>query len=210
MYQNIYLHSGIYQRAGILYDQRSSMTDQNHATTKVDKPRVVGEQPHKQAETAAQRATPWPAITLGIVGTVFILAAIATAWLYFFSLSNEVSYEAQTYSEQRDQYYDDEPYLREYGDRRGQPVASGVVSEISGDTLTVIGGGDKVSVKQSNATRIVGDESTVAINDTVLIFGSQNDDGSVSATRIVIRNNLLQDEPNLLETSPRSPRLPSA
>lgn len=186
------------------------MTDQNDSTVEVEKSPVVGGQSHKSVEETTRRATPWPAITMGIVGTVFILAAIATAWLYFFSVSNQVSYEAQAYSEQRDQYYEDEPYLREYGDRHGQVVASGVVSEISGDTLTVIGGGDKVSVKQSRATRIVGDESAVAVNDTVLIFGSQNEDGSVSATRIMVRNNLPQDEPNLREASPRSPRLPSA
>lgn len=186
------------------------MTDQDDATTKAEKTPLVGERPHGHVADTTHQATPWPAITIGIVGTVFVLAAIAVAWLQFFSLGNEASYEAATYNEQRGQYYEgDEPNLREYGDRHGQVVASGVVSEINGDTMIVIGGGDKVSVKRSSTTRIVGGEKSVSVNDTVVIFGSRDEDGAVYAARIMVHNDSLQDEPSSRDVDPRS-RLPSA
>ena len=68
------------------------------------------------------------------------------------------------------------------------PAASGVITAIDGDIITVAGGGKRVTVKKTANTVISGDEGNIAVNDTVIVTGTTSDDGMVTATRIVVRN----------------------
>lgn len=77
--------------------------------------------------------------------------------------------------------------------RRGGPAmrsfaAQGVITAINGDTITVSGGGKQVTVKKTDSTTVSGDETSIAVNDTVAVVGATNSDGTITATRIIVRN----------------------
>ena len=148
--------------------------------------------------TVVKKRTPWPLITVGIFGTVLLLAAIAMAWLQFVGMHRGAVHTGmdQSYSQRSQQYgYGGRDYSR--GGQRGmaaRPAATGVVTAVNGDTVTVSGGGKQVTVKTSSTTRIAGDETDIAVNDTVVVYGTKNDDGSIAATRIMVRNGTTLDD----------------
>lgn len=150
---------------------------------------------------AAKKVTPWPLITIGVFGTVLIMAAVAMAWLQFFSISKSIANDSEVYQEQRGSIFDDGQTEREFdglgrGGEYSRAMAVGVVSQLKGDDVTVIGGGKEVAVTMTDTTRVSGTESDLAVNDSVVIFGTKNDDDSITATRIVVRNDSLFEPPS--------------
>ena len=155
-------------------------------------------EPARGEVAVVKKRTPWPLITVGIFGTVLLLAAIAMAWLQFVGMHRTASHMGldQGYSQRSQHFgYGDRDYSR--GGQRGmvaRPAATGVVTAVNGDTVTVSGGGKQVTVKTSSMTRITGDETDIAVNDTVVVYGTKNDDGSIAATRIMVRNGATLDD----------------
>lgn len=141
---------------------------------------------------AVKRTPPWPAITIGVFATVVVLAMMVIGWAALAALLHESKGQpggADMFGRQGYGEYDTRERMR--GGMRGDlpaVAARGVVTAINGDTLTVSGGGEQVKVKKSADTTISGDESDVAVNDSVVVLGESEDDGSVTATRIIIRN----------------------
>lgn len=169
-----------------------------HKDTKTTDAQEVREREHTEV-AAVKKQTPWPLITVGIFGTVLLLAAVAMAWLQLVGMhrSSVRTSPDYGYSQQHSQQYGSGGRDYSRGGQRGsaaRPVATGVVTAVSGDSITVSGGGKQVTVKTSSATRITGDETDVAVNDTVVVYGTKNDDGSIAATRIVVRNSAVLDD----------------
>ena len=174
-------------------DEPQAATD----AEKVKAPKVHKEEAAGQTATATAvgaHTPPWPLITIGVVVTVVVLAIGGLWWLKFATLHTSSNRAAPTYG------YSDRSQSR--NDARGsmpgrgrggisRATASGVVTAINGDTITIAGSGKQVTVKKTSDTIISGDESTIAVNDTVLVYGSTADDGTVTATRIMIRNSNL-------------------
>lgn len=160
------------------------------------------EAPHGEV-AVVKKQTPWPLITVGIFGTVLLFAAIAIAWLQLVGSHRGMLQTGPRYglNQQSPQQFGGRDYSRS-GPRGSfaRPATSGVVTAVNGDTLTVSGSGKQVTVKTSDTTRISGDETDVAVNDTVIVYGTKNDDGSITATRIMIRNSAALDGTTLDES----------
>lgn len=66
---------------------------------------------------------------------------------------------------------------------------SGVVTAVSGDTITVAGGGTTTKVTATSSTNYTGSSEPAKVNDSIVVFGTQNSDGSLTATSIrLVRN----------------------
>lgn len=66
---------------------------------------------------------------------------------------------------------------------------SGVVMAVSGDTITVAGGGTTTKVTATSSTNYTGSSEPAKVNDSIVVFGTQNSDGSLTATSIrLVRN----------------------
>lgn len=61
---------------------------------------------------------------------------------------------------------------------------NGVVTAVSGDTITVAGGGTTTKVTVTSTTNYSGSSEPAKINDTIIAFGTQSSDGSLMATSI--------------------------
>lgn len=153
-----------------------------------------------QTVKGVKASPPWPLITIGVVATVVVVAVVIGGWAFVVGHERGVA-TSQTrtlgrYGMMNGQgnggQYGGSQYFNRGGFRRGgalqSSAASGVVTAINGDTITVSGQGKQVTVKKSDSTTISGDETSVAVNDTVVVYGTTNSDGSITATRIVIRN----------------------
>jgi len=156
-----------------------------------DKDKISEEAPKKQKETNAVAGNPpWPLITIGVFATVVILAMFVVIWL---------AVAAVVHDKQRDTAVDEPGWHMTRDNGRfgwhgrssvglGERAAQGVVTAINGDTVTVSGSGKQVTVKKTSSTVISGDKNDIAVNDTVVVFGDKADDGTVTAKRIVVRN----------------------
>lgn|GEM_PF-5253986 len=151
--------------------------------------------------------TPWPLITIGVVATVVVMAVAVGGWLFIVGRANGngtttrtsrlgaygFNQQSQGGNSNGNSYFGNgNGGFGGGGYRRGsaeQAAADGVITAVNGQTLTVSGQGKQVTVTETNSTVVSGDASSVAVNDTVLVYGTTNSDGSVTATRIVIRNN---------------------
>lgn len=66
---------------------------------------------------------------------------------------------------------------------------SGVVTAVSGDTITVAGGGTTTKVTATGSTNYTGSSEPAKVNDSIVVVGTQNSDGSLTATSIrLVRN----------------------
>lgn len=159
---------------------------------------------------AVTQKTPWPLITIGVFATIIVVALIAlaaSALLHDRRATDQVTSRSGHMGMNNS----------DFGSRGGStnrpdgmsggrgsfmtPTASGVITAINGDTITVAGGGKQVTVKKTSTTVISGDETAIAVNDTVVVMGTKNSDGSVTATRIMIRNNQTFGRPTADDTS---------
>lgn len=61
---------------------------------------------------------------------------------------------------------------------------SGVVTAVSGDTITVAGGGTTTKVTVSSDTNYSGSSEPAKVNDTITAVGTKNSDGSLTATSV--------------------------
>lgn len=154
---------------------------------------VVGE-----STMATSKSTPpWPAITISVFAGVVVLALIAGGWVWTSAVvhnvvtSREFSERGHSMDKNRDLRGDSVPGQRGIWGMM-TPAASGVIIKIEGDTITVAGQGKQVVVKQTDSTIVSGDKSDLAVNDTVIVIGETNDDDTVAATRIVVRNQQME------------------
>lgn len=165
-------------------------------TTKVKEEKIVT-QDEPQTVAAVKAAPPWPLITIGVFATVVLVALLFGGWLF---LVSHVQAPAQTmgrFGTLQQQAGGNYFGGGSGGYRRGgfggggnaQSAAfRGVVTAVNGDTLTVAGEGKLTTVQKSDGTTISGDKTDVAVNDTVVIYGTTNSDGSISATQILVRD----------------------
>ncbi len=150
-------------------------------------------QPTEGEVTAKKVSPPWPVITVAVFISVLLLALAAVSWLWVQGAvtSNVRDMQSRLPAQERQFGYDtEERHERWYGGfgNMTAPAASGVVTKIDGDTLTVAGYGKAISVKTTDETIVSGDGDTVEVNDTVVVTGDTDDDGTVTATRVIIRN----------------------
>ncbi len=152
--------------------------------------------PHEESVAASggQRPTPWPLITVGVFVTILLFALGAIFVMQFALLRGErlhMMQESDRYSQTSQFGSDDRGWRHDMMEGRGmygRPELMGVVSAVSGDALTVVGNGKQTTVKKSSDTVVSGDSSSLRVNDSVLIYGTTGDDGTLTATRIVVRN----------------------
>jgi hypothetical protein len=134
---------------------------------------------------------PWPLITIGVFGSVVLVAVIIGGLMFVRAHHEQELTTRPGMMGQLDQNGGQQLFNRG-GTRRGgmmqSAAANGVVTTITGDTITVAGQGKTVTVKKSSTTTIGGDKTDIAVNDSVIVFGTANSDGSVNATRIDVRN----------------------
>lgn len=145
------------------------------------------------AARAVKKQTPWLWIVIAAGGTVLIVAVMAIGWMRIESLQRSAMH-AERYDMQQGATRFGGGRQGFYGNssgsprRQSRPTLSGVVTALNGDSITVSGGGKQVTVKKTDSTTINGDATSVAVNDTVSVYGTTASDGTVTATRIVIRN----------------------
>ncbi len=168
---------------------------QSKKQEKVQEAEVIG----TKEMTNTKSSPPWPIITVGVFITVVLFALLAAGWAWVGSVVHHsaVQENARMGRDAERGYGDDVPGSREsmpYEGRRGAmtAAASGVIVKIEGDTVTVAGQGKQVIVKTTEDTVVSGDEDDLAVNDTVIVIGDTEDDDSVTATRIVVRNEPLE------------------
>ena len=157
----------------------------------VPQEKSVEETPSTQA-AVTKSAAPWPFITIGVFVSVVVLAVVVVAWAGMAVLLHTTMDETTGYERYDRGGYSNDGNLRERtpGGMRGMSsvVASGVVTAIDGDAITVSGRGEQVKVTKFGDTFIGGDKANLEVNDTVIVTGDVKEDGSVTATRIIIRN----------------------
>lgn len=157
------------------------------------------EKPIEAVETkdaaSAKSSPPWPFITIGIFTTIVLLALMVAGWAALNAALQKSSSRTGIGYESADRRGIDERRMpdRMFGDgsvhgNMSMIAASGVITAINGDTLTVSGRGEQVTVKKTDETTIGGDKTSLAVNDTVIVIGDTEDDDSVTATRIIVRN----------------------
>jgi hypothetical protein len=154
-------------------------------------PKKVEENP--KTVDAVKNLQPWSYVTVGVFGTVVVLATIIMG-LHVFAV-HRPDHEAMGMK----QFVLQERGERMFGHSRAHvakhDVVQGVITQVEGDTLTVSGNGTQVTVKRSASTVVGGDKADVAVNDTVLVVGDKASDGSVSAAKIVVMNRELNRAP---------------
>ena len=170
--------------------------------------RHSADSPHNTPVGKGGTQTPWPYITVSIVGVVVLLAAAATIWLQFFAPA------PTTYDTGRNRsgdYFD----RRDYSDRHFNAATGteiefyGVISKQTSDMLTVIGGGKQVTVRVVDDTHIRSDGQKLAINDTIAVVGTEDSDGTVTATHVMVVNDEVFDRYDRDDPPPKQ-RSPSA
>lgn len=150
---------------------------------------------------AVKASPPWPLIVIGIVATVIIVALFIGGWSFIMShAQTQTSQYGRLRAYSQNQNGNSSAGNGSYGGggfrrngfgggSQGQTAAfRGVITAVNGDTLTVAGQGKSVTVTESDSTTISGDKTDVAVNDTIVVYGTTNSDGSISATQIVVRN----------------------
>ena len=171
-----------------------------------DKDSEVAEKTSKAVE-AVKSPTPWPLITVGVFASVVGLAIVLLVCSAF--LNHQASNRGM--ANERFGMNDGDAPGRMYSHRENRSdnwqtsvsIVRGVVTAIDGDTLTVSGGGDQVQVKRTSSTVVGGDEMDVAVNDTVVVASEKADDGSMTAIRIMIRNDA-PEEGMMFDAGPRT------
>jgi len=145
--------------------------------------------------TAVKSSPQWPLITIAVFAGIVTVALVIVSWVVI----------ASSLSDQRGRMHvgvngsSGAPSFEGrqgtgYGGRGGMRggmtmnTTQGVVTAINGDTITVSGRGKQVTVKKTDDTVISGDSESLAVNDTVIVIGDTEDDDSITATRIIIRN----------------------
>lgn len=150
-----------------------------------------GEVIHEASEEV-KKPTPWPIITVSVFAVVMLLALVVWGWLVASSALHKLTSERTSgeIGRQLEREYMQRGGERGYGGmwESMTPAASGVIVKIEGDMITVAGQGKQVAVVRTDDTRITGDKTELAVNDTVVVRGDTEDDGTVVADRIVVRN----------------------
>lgn len=148
----------------------------------------------------AKSSPPWPIITVSVFITVVLFALFAAGWAWVGNVVHLTAANENTRMSRDAQreYSDEMPGSRgslPYEGRRGAmtAAASGVIVKIDGDTVTVAGQGKQVIVKTTDDTIVSGDESDLAVNDTVIVIGDTEDDDTVVAKRFVVRNEPIEE-----------------
>lgn len=149
----------------------------------VDKPKAKDDEPIK----AVKSTPPWPLITVGVVGSIVLLAIIVGVW---WAVAMHHAKQRMTGFRRSGQSDQQVPLYSRHGMRGGRMMAAarGVVTAVNNDSITVSGYGKEVTIKRDSNTTVTGDKTDVAVNDTVTVYGRTNSDGSVVASRIVVRN----------------------
>lgn len=149
----------------------------------------------KTSVETVKSTPPWPLITVGVVASVVVAACVITLWVTLANHRHQMAGQGQA----RYGFNKGENGFSPRGQRGthlGRPVASGVITAVNGDTLTVSGGGQQVTVNKSDSTTVSGDKTDAAVNDTVVIFGDKANDGTITASQILIRNEQLNRAPS--------------
>lgn len=153
-----------------------------------------------RVEHAVKSQPPWPLIAVGVIATVLIVAVVAVGWLQLESLHRTTRVASRYGMQQNDTNFGNNGnqggYYGSGGSMRGRttrPTLSGVVTAVTDSTVTVSGNGKQVTVDKTSSTAVSGDSTTIAVNDTVLVYGTTASDGTVTATRIVVRNGTTAD-----------------
>ena len=63
-------------------------------------------------------------------------------------------------------------------------VVRGVVTAVDGNTITVAGNGVTTNVIVSDSTTYIGSAKSATTNDTIIVFGTKNPDGSFMANSV--------------------------
>lgn len=150
---------------------------------------------------AVKSQPPWPLIVVGVIATVLIIAVVAVGWLQLESLHRTTRVASRYGMQQNDPNFGTNSgnqggYYCSGGSMRGRmtrPTLTGVVTAVTDSTVTVSGNGKQVTVDKTSSTTVSGDSTTIAVNDTVLVYGTTASDGTVTATRIVVRNGTTSD-----------------
>lgn len=166
------------------------------AEDKQEKPKKEVAKPQERSEAAAVKSrTPWPLITVGVFITVVMAAIALVGWVWMSRALDHVASRPGTSvfgSQDRDRggRSFDRDDGRGFGGMRGfsSTIASGVVTKIDGDTITIAGQGEQVTVKRTDDTIISGDETSLAVNDSVIVMGETDDDDTMTATHIIVQN----------------------
>lgn len=183
--------------------------EQESETTEKKSEQEITVEKAAEAKAVVQKA-PWPLITIGIFATIIIIAFIticAVTLLHNRQTTSRNSFGADHMGMNNSDFGSQRGSINRPGGMSGgrgsfmTPAASGVITAINGDTITVAGGGKQVTVKKTTSTVISGSKSDIAVNDTVVVTGTTSDDGSVTATRIMIRNNQNFERPTADDTS---------
>lgn len=153
-----------------------------------------------RVEHAVKSQPPWTLIAVGVIATVLIVAVVAVGWLQLESLHRTTRVASRYGMQQNDTNFGNGGNQGSYygggGSMRGRatrPTLSGVVTTVTDSTVTVSGNGKQVTVDKTSSTAVSGDSTTIAVNDTVLVYGTTASDGTVTATRIVVRNGTTAD-----------------
>lgn len=165
------------------------MAEQKQQKKDVQEGEVVGE----GTSVASKSTPPWPAITISVFVAVVLGAILIAGWAWVSTALHKVSTSREFGETSRLFERGLEPREDAGPGQRGvwgmmTPAASGVITKVDGNALTVAGQGKQVTVVLDDDTTVTGDKTEVAVNDTVVVIGEENDDGTVQATRIVVRN----------------------
>lgn len=154
---------------------------------------VIGETLQTNRKTA-----PWPLITIGVFAVVVMVAFLVVCWWAIAAALHTAMPSGPRGGDMPSRFgYGNDAGGFERRERRelwNAAEASGVVTKINGDTITISGRGKQVTITRTDDTVVGGDKEEVAVNDTVLVYGDTEDDGSVTASRIVVRNQVIMEE----------------
>ena len=150
---------------------------------------VIGETLQTNRKTA-----PWPLVTVGVFAVVVMVAFLVVCWWAIAAAMPSGPHASDMPG--RFGYGNDDSGFerRERRELWNAAEASGVVTKINGDTITISGRGKQLTITRTDDTVVGGDKEEVAVNDTVLVYGDTEDDGSVTASRIVVRNEIIMEE----------------
>ena len=164
-------------------------------------------------KTKVNKKTPWPLITIGVFGTIVTIAFVIVAWVAIVAtihgtkLNDRDSWrESSGFDQRQDRGFS----MPERQDSWSSEAVRGVVIAVNGNEITIAGQGEQTKVTKSDDTVIGGDKTTVEVNDTVVILGETQDDDSLIAERIIIRNEtggLFDDSRDWSDRSRTSPRI---
>ncbi|MDB5183674.1 MAG: hypothetical protein JWO07_355 [Candidatus Saccharibacteria bacterium] len=157
-----------------------------------DKDEIVEE---KQRVSVVKAMPPWRLITVGVFATVVVVAVMIAGWMFILLHHQARPGMMNRFDGLSQSSTGPGGFMGRGGMRHGggggtiqQSAARGVVTAVNGDTITVSGEGKQVTVTKSSSTTISGDKTDVAVNDTVVVYGTTGSDGTVSATQILVHN----------------------